>query len=232
MTVPHSTLPESVAARFSIIAETLAERRSCRAFLPGEVPRPVIEAVLRAAQHAPSWSNVQPWHVSIVSGAALAELIAGFADPDIDRGPDLEFPQRYDGVYRDRRRATGWQLYDALGIERGDRAASAAEAARNFEFFGAPHGAVVTTERSLGAYGVLDCGFFVQAFLTAAEAAGLGAIAQASIASRASFLHTRLSIPKSRVVVCGIAFGYSDLTHPSAGLRTQRAELDDVATFL
>ena len=42
---------------------------------------------------------------------------------------DFPFPERYEGVYQDRRRECAWQLYDSVGIARGDRAASAEQAA-------------------------------------------------------------------------------------------------------
>jgi nitroreductase len=52
----------------------LAERWSCRGFRPDPVPRPVVERLLTAAQRTPSWSNVQPWQVSVISGDALRRL--------------------------------------------------------------------------------------------------------------------------------------------------------------
>ena len=53
---------------------------------------------------------------------------AGFAEMLRDYGtglgrrvyePDVPFPPSYEGVYRHRRRVSGWQLYEALGVERG-----------------------------------------------------------------------------------------------------------------
>jgi len=40
----------------------------------------------------------------------------------------------------------------------GDREASKRQTLENFRMFGAPHVAIITTERKLGTYGVLDCG--------------------------------------------------------------------------
>ena len=80
--------------------------------------------------------------------------------------PDLEWPTKYEGAYAERRRTCGFQLYDAVGIEKGDRAASGKQMLENFRLFGAPHVAIVTTPAELGAYGALDCGGFVSAFAT------------------------------------------------------------------
>ena len=49
--------------------------------------------------------------------------------------PDFPFPPHYDGVYRDRRKVCGVQLYQAVGIGKEDRAAAGKQALENFHFF-------------------------------------------------------------------------------------------------
>ncbi|RLV51555.1 nitroreductase, partial [Aeromicrobium phragmitis] len=109
-------------------------------------------------------------------------------EADTEFGSDFDFPRSYEGVYRDRRREVGWQLYEAVGVERGDREASAREMLRNFEFFGAPHAAILTVPASLGVYALVDAGPYVQSFLLAVHAYGLGAIAQAALAQKSALL--------------------------------------------
>ncbi|WPB89302.1 nitroreductase [Streptomyces malaysiensis] len=217
---------------FAVIESILQRRRSCRGFKATPVPRDVIGNLLAAAQRTPSWSNMQPWQVSIVSGVALQRLRSALAAAQTPAAPDFPFPEHYDGVYKERRRASGWQLYDAVGVKRGDRAGSAVQARRNYEFFDAPHVALITTEKSLGTYGAIDCGLYIQSFLLAAEALGLGAVAQAALAVRADFLRTWLGLRPERLVVCGISFGFADPAHPSASVVTDRADLTQVATFI
>ena len=77
---------------------------------------------------------------------------------------DFGGPLRYEGVYQQRRRATGWQLYEAVGVQRGDRAASARQALENYRFFGAPHVAVITTDANQAVYGAVDAGLYVANF--------------------------------------------------------------------
>jgi nitroreductase len=55
------------------VEEAVAGRRSIRAFLPKPVPRELIERVLAIAGRAPSGSNVQPWRVWVLQGAAREE---------------------------------------------------------------------------------------------------------------------------------------------------------------
>jgi long-chain acyl-CoA synthetase len=224
--------PEAPAGRIEALESVLAERWSCRGFRPDPVPRPVVERVLTAAQRTPSWSNVQPWQVSVVSGDALERLRRDMATATEPGGPDFPFPTEFDGVYKDRRRASGWALYDAVGVERGNRDQSKAQAMRNFAFFDAPHAAIITSERVLGTYGAIDCGLYLQTFLLAAHALGLGAIPQAALAGRGAFLRRWLGLPESRVVLFGVSFGYADPDHASATFRTDRASLEDAVTFV
>ena len=82
--------------------------------------------------------------------------------------PDFGFPERYQGKYKARRSNCGWQLYDAVGVTKGDRAASERKMRENFRFFGAPHLALITSPVELGGYGMLDCGAFITGFMVAA----------------------------------------------------------------
>ena len=209
-----------------VLERLLADRWSCRGFTDEQVPRDVIERLLTIAQRTPSWCNVQPWELVITSGEET--LLASFDWA----GSDFDFPVSYTGVYQQRRRESGWQLYKAVGVEKGDREASALQMLRNFEFFGAPHAAILTTDADLGVYGAIDCGLYVDSFLLAAQALGLGACAQAALAAGSPFLHEYFEIPETRKVVCGIAFGYPDPDHPTATYRTSRASVDEVVTFV
>ena len=56
------------------VYEAVTSRRAVRAFTDRSVPRETLERVLSAAVWAPSGSNLQPWHVYVLTGAPLAEL--------------------------------------------------------------------------------------------------------------------------------------------------------------
>jgi nitroreductase len=126
----------------------LAGRYSCRGFLPQELPTELIERILAIAQRTPSWCNSQPWQVHITRGAATERfrqaLYAHAASHEAE--PDYPFPREYRGVYLERRRECGFQLYEAVGVKRGDRAAGSRQTMENFRFFGAPHALIVTTD--------------------------------------------------------------------------------------
>lgn len=212
----------------------LRARYSCRGFLPRPVERGIIERILEIAQRTPSWCNSQPWQAHITSGAATERFRAALlaAAPSGSPSPDYPFPREYRGVYLERRRECGFQLYDSVGIRRGDREASARQGLENFRLFGAPHALIVTTDEALGIYGVLDCGAWVNNFMLAARSLGIASIAQAALASRPELVRRFFGIGEDRRVVCGISFGYEDPRHPANQFRTRRASKEEVATWL
>lgn len=209
------------------------DRHSCRAFLPDAVPQDTIRDILACAQRVPSWCNAQPWQVTIVSGDRLEDLRRDLFSAASRGGhaPDLAFPESYQNEYQDRRRACGWALYEAVGVTKGDREGSARQMMENFNLFGAPHCAILSSPAELGGYGAMDCGGFVAGFTLAAQAAGVATIPQAAVASFAPLLHEKLDIPDTRVILCAISFGYSDHDHPANAFRTDRAALDDFVTW-
>lgn len=212
----------------------LAHRYSCRAFLTDEVPEQTVREVFDLAQRTASWCNTQPWQVIATRGGATRKLATGLLTHVAGAQPtgDLDLPSGYSGVYDERRRTSGYAPYASLGIERHDMPARAQQMMRNFDFFGAPHVAVVTTDREQGTYGAIDCGGYVGNLLLALRSRDIDSIAQAAIATYSDAVHELLAIPDDRLVVCAVAFGYADRDHPANGFRTDRAHLDDAVTFL
>ncbi len=210
-------------------------RYSCRRFLDAPLPRKTVEHILELAQQAPSWCNCQPWHVLLVEGRALVRLrdtLYSHAAAGHLPQPDFAFPRSYEGIYRERRKVCGIQLYRSLGIGREDKAAARLQSLENFRFFGAPHLALVTTEEDLGVYGAIDCGLYVGNFLLAAKNLGADAIAQAALASYPDLVRREFQLPQTRKLVCGISFGQADESNPVHGYRTERAPVSDSVTWV
>jgi nitroreductase len=222
--------------QWATLARLLADRYSCRAYQDRAVPEEVIRELLSVTQMSASWCNSQPWQVHVTRGAGterFREAVTQYAmaNPGA-RQTDFPFPKGYEGVYDERRRVCGWQLYESVGIAKGDREASRLQALQNFRLFGAPHVAIVTTEAVLGVYGAIDCGIFVGNFLLAAQSRGLGTIAQASLAMVGPFVREFFDLPDSRSIICGISFGYPDPDSPANSFRTNRAAVDDVVHWI
>lgn len=219
--------------QYATLARLLDERWTCRQFLADEVPRETIERLLALGQRTPSWCNTQPWQVIVTSGEGTHRFRKGLLEHVASQppAPDFAFPAAYTGEHRARRRECGFQLYDSVGIVKGDADATLRQGLRNFELFDAPHLAVITTEDDLGVYGAVDCGLYVNTFLLGAQSLGLAAAPQAALASYSPFLREHFDIPDNRRVVVGISFGYADRDHPVNGFRTSRAALADTVTW-
>ncbi len=228
--------PESV-----MLSRLLAERYSCRSYSPQPVPRATIARMLEIAQMSASWCNSQPWQVIVTEGEGTerfrkALFERALADASTGGGaelaPDFAFPEVYRGVYKERQREVGWQLYESVGIAYGDRAASGKQALENFRLFGAPHAMIVTSPRDLGTYGAIDSGLYVGTVLLAAQSLGLGMIPQAALAAYAPLMHAHFAIPDDRMIVLGASFGYPEQAHPANSFRSRRASIEDAVQWI
>jgi nitroreductase len=119
-----------------------------------------------------------------------------------------------------------------MGITRGDDGGRAEAWRRNYTFFGAPHLAVVSIDRRLGAYAMLDLGVWLGYVLTQAEAMGIAACPMASVAAYPGPLRRILPIGSDQHVIVGIALGRADADAPANRCHTPRAPLDANVTFV
>jgi nitroreductase len=207
-------------------------RWSCRDYRPDQVSPALLNEILAVAQTTASWCNTQPWQVEVTRGRATTEFIdaLALARADASDVPDFAWPQ-YEGIYGRRRRESGFQLYEALGIGREDKVRRDEQAGKNFKLFGAPHVAIVTTDARLGVYGAIDCGGWAANFMLAAKSRDIASIAQASLARYPNFIRRHFSLDRSRLVVCGISFGFPDETSRANMCRTSRASVAQAVRF-
>jgi nitroreductase len=218
-----------------VLRRLIFGRATCRAYQPLQVPEAVIRSMVDVARGTASWCNTQPWDLTITSGESTDKFRCALME-QVRQNPqlnsDFPFPEEYTGVYLERRRKSGFQLYEALGIGRGDKDRRDAQSFENFRLFGAPHVAIVTVPQKLGTYGAVDAGGFINAFLLSAQAHGVATTPQAALAMQSKFIRAYFGLPDERRVVCGISFGYADTVHPVNGYRTERAQVDEIIQFV
>ncbi|WP_025778255.1 nitroreductase [Brevibacterium sp. VCM10] len=212
----------------------LGDRYSCRAYLPDPVPRATIERIFELGRRSASWCNVQPWQVRVLSGDATDRFRAALLDwsDHAEVNHDIAHPERYEGVHRQRRRDSAFQLYSAVGVEWGNREQSAVQARENFRLFGAPHVAVLSIPKILGPYAVLDTGVYLGTLMLAARSLGVDTTPQAALSNYSEQIRDHLSIPEDENVVAGLSFGYADDGHPANSYRTPRADLAETVTWV
>ena len=230
MTMPEITAETTVAAN-----EAITSRRSIRAFLPTPVPRAVIEELLAVAARAPSGTNIQPWQVHVLTGAAkeaLSRDIRAAYDDPAERARHTQiyayYPNEWRSPYIERRRKVGWDLYSLLGIGKADKARMHEQHARNYTFFGAPVGLMFTIDSHLEQGSWLDYGMFLQSVMVAARGRGLDTCPQAAFMQFHRIIGEHIGAPENEQVVCGMSLGFAD---PAAVENTLVTEREPVASF-
>jgi nitroreductase len=200
------------------IAQALVSRRSVRGFLPEPVPRAMIDGILTRAARAPSGTYCLPWKVYVCEGAARDALSADLltAHDEMAAGSHEHteeyayYPKSWRDPYLARRRKLGWDYYGVMGIARGDRAATHAQHAKNYRFFGAPVGLFFALDRDLEQGSWLDCGMFIEGVMIAARAYGLHTCPQAAFTPFHRIVRRHIGIPDSEILLCGMALGRID----------------------
>jgi len=233
----RGALPFAAGSVARTVEEAILSRRSLRAFRPDPVPRAVVERILALASRAPSGTNIQPWNVYVVAGAARERLVKAMHDEYLAHGDEgwkreyEYYPVKWRDPYLARRRKIGWDLYGLLGIAKGERDKTHRQHGRNYLFFDAPVGLVVTIERDLPVGAWLDTGMFLENVMLAARAFGLDTCPQAAIASAHSVIRRELGVPEAQMIVCGMALGYARADAVENTLVTEREPVAGFARF-
>lgn len=225
------SIPVDIAAD---IDQAITSRHSCRRFLPDKVSRQQVAHLLNVARWAPSGTNTQPWQVAVVAGDArnqLCEAIMAEAStspmPDKGHGREYEYyPTEWFEPYLGRRRACGWGLYRSLGLTRENKSGMTEQRLRNYLFFDAPIGLIITIDRRLNRGSWMDLGMFIQNISLSARGIGLHTCAQAAFADYHATIRRQLAIHDEQMIVCGMAIGYRDPEAPENIWRTGREPVE------
>jgi nitroreductase len=211
-------------------SEFLASRRSIRDFLPTPVAPEIIEKILKDSLTAPSWSNTRPFKVAVASGEVrdkisneflsrwsvlsrimrkgllnkLRVIYSRYGLPTSNRFIVKPYPTEL----KPRAERVGREMYQTLGIVRGDRAARDQQWGKNYSFFGAPVELFIYIHKSLHIYAASDAGLMMQNLMLSAHAHGLGTCAQGAVAIWDDVVRKEFDIPKSYRLLCGISLGY------------------------
>lgn len=224
------------------VTTAIQNRRSTRSFLSKPVPLALVQEILNTALRAPSGGNTQPWHLYIVAGQAKKSLsnaaktamsdgsLAG-QTPEFAIYPNKNSTPPAPTSFLDRRRKLGYEMYNLMGVDRKDKLGRAKAMFRNFDFFFAPVGIIVTVERSCDANGWGHVGCLLQSICLLAEERHLGTCLQEAWGNLGRTVYNELKIPENEVVWCGIALGYSDTTKPVNTIRSEREGLETMASF-
>ena len=213
--------------------DAVHNRRSIRAFLSDPVPREKITKMVDIARWSPSWGNTQPWEIVVADGEKTQQLAQEFvAEAQGGKGPrpDINMPIDFPDTQKSRYMGLGKDLFTAMGIERGDKAARIEHYMNMYKFFGAPTVVYFIIDGALNEpYSCLDIGSIGTTFCYAALQEGFGTIYLAASMHYPDIVRRVLEIPETKKVVIGIALG---VPHPDAPASVFRSERESVENFL
>lgn len=213
------------------VSEAVAYRRSVRGFLDKPVDIALVKDIVTRAARAATGGNLQPWHVDLVHGDAMAKLKAIMAEKIAAREsetPEYDiYPKVLEAPYTDRRFEVGEMLYGALGIPREDKKARAIWFSRNFQFFNAPVGLFLSLDRNMGPPQWGDAGMLLQNICLLLCEAGLDSCPQECWAVYPKTVGGFLELPENRILWTGMAIGYKDEDDPANALVPNRAPADE-----
>jgi nitroreductase len=219
------------------IDDVIRKRFACRGFTDRPVSKQVVEDILDVARFAPSGANIQPWHVYVLAGSEKHKVSQALSKAhDEARDQHASEYQYYASQLPEpclsRREQFGRLYYGSLGIQQTDLVARARQTAKNFSFFGAPVGLIITIDRRLQIGSWLDLGMFVQNVMIAAGARGLQTCPQETFSKYHLLLRELLAIPAEEIVVCGLSVGFAEDAAVSAGSLMPKAPVGAFAKFI
>ena len=212
------------------VSQFLASRRSTRDFLPTPVPPEIINQILTDALTAPSWSNTRPFKVAVATGEVKDRISGEF----LSRWQVLSQIMRkglrnklrliysryglpttnrmivkpYVAELKPRAERVGRELYQSLGVQRGDRDARDMQWGKNYSFFGAPVELFIYIHKSLHIYAASDAGLMMENLMLSAHGYGLGTCAQGAVNIWDDVVREEFEVSKDYRLLCGIAIGY------------------------
>lgn len=222
------------------VTDAVKSRRSVRGFLDKQVDTDILKALLETSLRAPSGTNIQPWHLHVLTGDSLKtfsqKLTQTFLDTSLDHG-ELDsweydyYPEHFPAPYLSRRRKVGFDLYSLAGVERGDIEGGLRQTSLNYQFFGAPVGIIITVYPESATGALVDVGCLLQTIMLTARQYGLHSCPQAAWAAFPRQVKAALGLPNEEKVVVGVALGYEDPDAPVNRLVTERERLEACASF-
>jgi len=217
------------------ITDALIARKSTRAFLDKEVDNETLVRILKAARHAPSGTNAQPWQVAVVQGEKKQQLteilVKSFAEHGLGEMDYQYYPLKWKEPYKRRRVNCGAQLYSALEIDRKDREGRLHQWVANYRGFDAPVLLFFFLDPEMQKGSFLDYGMFIQSVMLAAVEEGLATCSQAALGQYPNLIKDLLGYDRETILICGMALGYEDKNAPINNYRTPREEVEVFTRF-
>ena len=217
--------------------DVVKKRRSIRGFKRQPLPKELLKEIVALATRAPSSMNTQPWYFHAVSGKALDKIREGNTERNLAGVPasrEIRIHGAYGGIHRERQKEIAVQLFEAMGIEWGDKERRQDWVLRGFRQFDAPTSIVVTFDQTLddNDIAIFDCGAVVNALVNAAWSRGVGAVINGQGIMQSPVVRKYASIPDDQIIMSCVAMGYPLEDFPANDVVSTRRPVEEVIRFV
>lgn len=218
------------------VSDAVETRRSVRAFTDQPVDMAVLHAVLAKAQRAASGGNVQPWEITVLTGAPLQALCDEVTARALSGDPGAEetypfYPADLPAPWKVQRALVGHAMYEALGIAREDKLGRAAAMLPNYRAFGAPVLLFVHCRDFMDRPQWADMGIWLGTLMLLLREAGLDSCAQEAWVRYAASIRRAIDVGDDAIIWTGLAIGYRDAAAPLNSFPVARMNVDDVVQW-
>ena len=191
------------------VSKAIKTRITCREFLDRPVPPEVLRNLFKKARRAPSGGNLQPWNVHVMTGKSLndfrTEVIGKLMKGGTEQDTYPAYPSPLWEPMRTWRHKLGEDMYDLLGIPREDKPARMMQVGKNFNFFGAPVGILITIDKRMDAPQFMDIGIYLQTLMLLAREQGLHTAPQGAWRAFPDTIKKHTGHPDEQHVIVGMS---------------------------
>ncbi len=216
------------------LSDGIRTRQSVRGFKSTAIPEATLRQVLELARCSPSYTNTQPWELSVVSGAMRDQLgrkLYELAEAGVPSRSDVAIPAQWPLTQQTRTAEHQARRFAVLGIARDDSVGRNNLRLLNYQFFGAPCVLLLWLDRTLSEWSTFDLGLFTQTLSLAAHGHGLGTCLQASLTHYPDVVRELLGVAPDKRLMLGLSIGYPDPTAKLNSYRSARVEVDEFARW-
>ncbi|PVH98120.1 Nitroreductase [Periconia macrospinosa] len=193
------------------LKHTILSRHTTREFSTTNIPRlSLVEECLSIAQASPSATNIQPWRLTIASGAALKRLSEKLTTAFRNGVPSTNplIPDKFHKYQSE----LGAIVYgpDGWNITRDDKKGQIDALAGNFRFYDAPYAAIISFPKSLGPADLMSVGLYVQTLVLLLTERGVATALIASPTGYPDIIRKELEIGEDEELLSALLIGYEE----------------------
>ena len=218
------------------LSETIRHRRSIRKFISKPVPHKILKEILTESSWSPSWGNIQPWKILVITGQPLEDFKKANTSAFLNNDPwetDIPVTKNWPSPYHERYVTLGKNVMGALFVERNNSKGRQEHYCNMFSLFGASALILISVKDDISLpYAMLDVGALVQTICLSAFNKGIGTCILEAAVHYPKLVHNSFSIDDSERLAIGIAMGLTDTNAKVNKFDRERIDIEESVRWI